>query len=111
MSPRPPPHARARAHLRKPEAALEPFELAADEAVVELDVVGREYAVAHEIHEAVSDRGASRTISLMMPVSCTILAGVDCCGSRSECHSPPASCSGLTWPLACRFANARTRSA
>ena len=46
-------HARAGAELRKPEATLKPRVLLRDEAVVEIDVMRDEDAVAHKANEAI----------------------------------------------------------
>ena len=58
-----PTHSCAGAKLRKTEPALKPFVFMADEAVVEIDVVGDEDAVAHESHESVRDLGEHRRIA------------------------------------------------
>ena len=58
-----PTHSRDGAKLWKPKAATEPFIFMADESVVEIDVVGDEYPVAHELHKAVRDFREYRRIA------------------------------------------------
>src|SRR4051795_3947280 len=58
-----PTHSRDGAKLWKPKAATEPFIFKADESVVEIDVVGDEYPVAHELHKAVRDFREYRRIA------------------------------------------------
>jgi hypothetical protein len=55
MPRRTPTHSCNGAQLRKTKAALEPFIFVADEAVVEIDVVGDEDPVGHELHKTVGN--------------------------------------------------------
>src|ERR1700712_676962 len=58
-----PTHSCDGAQLRKTKAALKPFIFVADETVVEIDVVGDEDPVGHEVHEAICDFGEYRRIA------------------------------------------------
>lgn len=67
-----PPHSGARAELRESEASPNPLEFVGDEAVVETDIMGDENAVGMNSMNGSAtsaNKGASRTISFVMPVS------------------------------------------
>src|SRR4051794_26088283 len=73
-----PSHSRARAELRESEAPRDPFEFVSHETVVEADIMGDENAVPmNSMNRSATsaNKGASRTISFVMPVSWTIFAG------------------------------------
>src|SRR4051812_36077050 len=59
----PPAHPSARADLGKPKLLLQAPEFAAQEPIVEVDVMGYKDAVPHKIHETVGDLREQRRSS------------------------------------------------
>jgi hypothetical protein len=84
------------AQLLKPKTATEPFIFAANETIVEIDVVGDEHPVAHEPHKAVRDFGEYRRVRKpsrgWAPIASTHGAG----HLRTNC-SPPIKPERTVW--------------